>query len=1059
MGATFTFTTSGGYSSVTDYNTSATNLQYTFKLGKVSGKTVRLTLAVSRRSSGTYYYGSDNTTDNRVIFEYNTSSATTKYITYPSSNNQGTYAMNVSTDWIDIVSWDVELTEGNANGNTQRDVPYYFKMLSIYPSGTSGTIRIPAGYISSSQYYTNCSAPTSVTTSPAFVTPTGTITVNWSGASGGINNAINGYTVYYTVSSGGTNPTTSTYTSTVNVTSTATSASTTFTVPTSYQTRGYKIKVGVVTKGGAGSDYYSAIKTGGSTAINQLPAAPTLSKTEQYAAKTASTTVTTTVTAGTDPDGQTTTLYYATSSTGTKSSTTSNFSATVAANSSATYYFWTRDASNEYSSTYSTFTVKQNSTQPAVAFQTPTLTESTSSLLASGSYIPRISNVKFNITKSSYATSIANSGTLTINLLYRTIGSTGSFTTKTVQTADLGNVTSYTANNIDIIAQIGMNKEWYINAVINDGLDSATTRYPASSTAYYYTAPSPTFSALYNQKANSNIGTINSTDFSNYFYTDGRVLLSKDTNFTNATLNFSVNTSPVSTITTSGTIGQATNNSYLDFTNNYNTNYGGKTLTLTSIVLSDGNNTITISPSSVTKTIIYQPVLSNLVGFGTYKPYSQTSGTVSTTVGVGGLTTSNYAQYGISNSSLAEITYEMRNGSYTKVVTTASRSIASNTLTSTINLGDGNLNPGLYPPQNNSASLNFSNIYSAFTYQFVVKVVNVFGYTQELSVSQTIDFRENPVVSGFALKTTNSSGIDINLVVLQESMVVYYTFQPRSYNQGNVNYVLEWSLNNSSWSSIRTGSQTFSANTTAGIVNGTTVTGTWTVPQLSSTGTTYFRVTLQNTNTSLSVTSTSITTTRNKILPATAVITPAKSSTNVQVTVNSNTVSNNTSLTSKTNVAYTHSYANIVYADTNTNPTTSKVSVTTTTFPPTASQLSFALGTANFLNVKLITTHTITQTYTNGSTTYTVSTTQIITSNIASFYGSIATVQYRKNHIGVNNAATFSTTDVVVIGAIDSSRRVIRLIGQGAQSIGTITLPSSTEGVSINTFIIDGGSW
>jgi hypothetical protein len=58
-----------------------------------------------------------------------------------------------------------------------------------------------------------------------------------------------------------------------------------------------------VTKGGAGSDYYSAIKTGGSTAINQLPAAPTLSKTEQYAAKTTSTTVTTTVTAGTDPDG------------------------------------------------------------------------------------------------------------------------------------------------------------------------------------------------------------------------------------------------------------------------------------------------------------------------------------------------------------------------------------------------------------------------------------------------------------------------------------------------------------------------------------------------------------------------------------------------------------------------------------------------------------------------------------------------------------------------------------------------------------------------------------
>jgi hypothetical protein len=52
----------------------------------------------------------------------------------------------------------------------------------------------------------------------------------------------------------------------------------------------------------------------------------------------------------------------------------------------------------------------------------------------------------------------------------------------------------------------------------------------------------------------------------------------------------------------------------------------------------------------------------------------------------------------------------MRNGSYSKVVTTTRRSITSPTLTSTINLS------GLYPPQNNSTSLNFSNIYSAFTY-------------------------------------------------------------------------------------------------------------------------------------------------------------------------------------------------------------------------------------------------------------------------------------------------------------------------------------------------------
>jgi hypothetical protein len=77
------------------------------------------------------------------------------------------------------------------------------------------------------------------------------------------------------------------------------------------------------------------------------------------------------------------------------------------------------------------------------------------------------------------------------------------------------------------------------------------------------------------------------------------------------------------------------------------------------------------------------------------------------------------------------------------------------------------------------------------------------------------------------------------------------------------------------------------------------------------------------------------------------------------------------SLTSKTNVTYAHSYANIVYADTNTNPTPSKATSTTTDLP---SSMSFA-SSDNFLNVKFVSTHTITQTYTSGSTTYSVSTT------------------------------------------------------------------------------------
>ena len=169
---------------------------------------------------------------------------------------------------------------------------------SCYKDGTSGTITIAAGIVPASEYYTACSAPTSITAS-GIIKPGANLTVSWSGASGGINNAISGYTVYYTITSNGTVPTT---TATVgsSITSTATSASATITIP-SNATRGYKIRVGVVTQGAAGSTYYSSIFTGGSASVNRLPSTPTLTKTEQYFPNGGGT-VTVNATAGTDDD-------------------------------------------------------------------------------------------------------------------------------------------------------------------------------------------------------------------------------------------------------------------------------------------------------------------------------------------------------------------------------------------------------------------------------------------------------------------------------------------------------------------------------------------------------------------------------------------------------------------------------------------------------------------------------------------------------------------------------------------------------------------------------------
>lgn len=252
--------------------------------------------------------------------------------------------------------------------------------------------------------YSKCGAPSSVTLSPSYVAPSGTITISWSGASSGTNNSISSYQIYYYVTSGGTAPSTSTYTGTKNVTSTSTSGSTTITL--SSTTRGYKIVAGVVTRGSAGSSYYSSIKTSSAITVNSLPAAPS---------GTGSTTILSTnstgyhpsITAGTDTNGQTCSVYYATSSGGTKAAYTSSVYIKPSAGATSTYYFWTYD-NVEYSSSYITYTVTKNAKpgKPTVTFTPATLPN------AGGNITYTITPVDTDITKIFYstATTIATTG-------------------------------------------------------------------------------------------------------------------------------------------------------------------------------------------------------------------------------------------------------------------------------------------------------------------------------------------------------------------------------------------------------------------------------------------------------------------------------------------------------------------------------------------------------------------------------------------------------------------------------------------------------------------------
>jgi hypothetical protein len=210
--------------------------------------------------------------------------------------------------------------------------------------------------------YSNCYAPTSVTAS-GLVVPNGEVTVSWSGASGGTSNSINGYDIYWRITSEGSAPSTSTYTNKTSISSTSSSGSTKINIGNA--TRGYTVVFGVVTKGSAGSSYYSGITTGGSVKVNSLPTKPLGGTVSPTLVPASGGTVTFNITPGTDSDGQTVGLKYATSATGTKTACASSFSLPGAG--AGTYYFWSNDGLED-SADYYTVSVSSN-TKPTVTIK------------------------------------------------------------------------------------------------------------------------------------------------------------------------------------------------------------------------------------------------------------------------------------------------------------------------------------------------------------------------------------------------------------------------------------------------------------------------------------------------------------------------------------------------------------------------------------------------------------------------------------------------------------------------------------------------------------------
>lgn len=144
---------------------------------------------------------------------------------------------------------------------------YYYKVATL--DTIDGSQYLSTVYATlTAKTYTACSAPTTVSISATNVAPGASVTLSWSGAGAGTNNAITGYQIYRATSSGGT------YSLLTTVTSTATSGSTTVSAPTSSGSSYYYKVLTAGTKSGYNSGQSSAYGT--LTCTYTAPTAPTV---------------------------------------------------------------------------------------------------------------------------------------------------------------------------------------------------------------------------------------------------------------------------------------------------------------------------------------------------------------------------------------------------------------------------------------------------------------------------------------------------------------------------------------------------------------------------------------------------------------------------------------------------------------------------------------------------------------------------------------------------------------------------------------------------------------
>lgn len=613
------------------------------------------------------------------------------------------------------------------------------------------------GILDTNLAFTSCSPPTSVTAS-GIVAPNGNVTVSWSGASGGTSNSISGYDIYWRITSEGSAPSTSTYTNKTSISSTSSSGSTKINIGAA--TRGYTVVFGVVTKGSAGSSYYSRITTGGNVKINSKPSKPLGGSVSPTIIPAAGGTVTFTVSPGSDSDNQTVGLRYATSANGTRTTCASSFSLNLT--TASTYYFWSNDGLED-SDEYITVSVSSN-TKPTITIKVSGTTQETVNTLSGATYVlnPTITLTKGN--NGQY-----NNNTYNYYIHYSSDNST--WIKKLLWEKD-----SSLVKTIDDVRSLGYFTElsttgyyYYFSATRYDGLDTSAS--VNTSSTKYYISKRPSLKGMFNTQNYENIGL---SEFKDYFSKALSFTFDRDTGYNSLKIYngaIQVATIPL-TISDSNLRGQwlGINLSKGSYTFTGEIGYASIPFYTTKMTLGSSYKIENLEAKNLEAQTDFQVYEPNITyDFSIYNTFN---------VNYSELTASKYKEYGIlniSDSFYAKLKINSTEGKkqYLTIaqITTNGNSTTNDTLY--FNLTAAQLYAML--------PTTIADKNKTYTAKLIVGFSDVFGTDIETSIDYIVNYGVIPECYNISIKVNNSKEVN-TWEYLKESMPLTISGTVKSYN-------------------------------------------------------------------------------------------------------------------------------------------------------------------------------------------------------------------------------------------------------------------------------------